>query len=203
MDANVVNLLKKGKVGVMPTDTIYGIVGLALNPEVVEKIYKLRKRSSDKPMIVLISSLDDLKKFDVSLTRKQAEFLKKIWPNPISVVLPCISAKFKYLHRATFSLAFRIPKDENLLKLLKETGPLVAPSANLEGEKPSENIKMAKIYFSNKIDFYVDGGKMLSKPSMLIAITDDSVKILREGDLSLSSKIKQVVCELGFEFDQT
>lgn len=203
MDANVVNLLKKGKVGVMPTDTIYGIVGLALNPEVVEKIYKLRKRSSDKPMIVLISSLDDLKKFDVSLTRKQAEFLKKIWPNPISVVLPCISAKFKYLHRATFSLAFRIPKDENLLKLLKETGPLVAPSANLEGEKPSENIKMAKIYFGSKIDFYVDGGKMLSKPSMLIAITDDSVKILREGDSNFASRIKQVVCELGFEFDQT
>lgn len=203
MDEKVVNLLKNGAVGIIPTDTIYGIVGSALMPKTVERIYDLRKRSKDKPMVILISPLDDLKKFAVKLTDKHREFLKRIWPNPLSVILPCPSAKFAYLHRGKKSLAFRIPKDENLLKLLKETGPLVAPSANFEGEKPSENIKMAKIYFSNKIDFYVDGGEMLSKPSMLVAITDDSVKILREGNSSFASKIKRVVQKLGFEFDQT
>ena len=60
---------------VIPTDTIYGIVGSALNPQVVERIYKLRKRAQDKPMIIIMSSIDDLKKFNVKLTEKQKEFL--------------------------------------------------------------------------------------------------------------------------------
>lgn len=199
---DVVNLLKKGKVGVIPTDTIYGIVGSALNPEVVERIYQLRKRATDKPMMVLISSLNDLNRFNVSLTEKQVKLLNNIWPNPVSVVLPVNSERFKYLHRGKKSLAFRIPKNEDLLKLLSETGPLVAPSANFEGEKPSQNIGEAKKYFGDKIDFYVDGGEIQSKPSMLVVMTDESVKILRQGDSSFSSKIKQLVQKLGFEFDQ-
>ena len=200
---DIVNILKNGGIVVIPTDTIYGIVGSALNPQTVEEIYRLRKRAANKPFIILISNLNDLNHFNISLTEKQVKFLNKVWPNPVSVALPCSSEKFAYLHRGTNSLAFRIPNDEKLLEVLKQTGPLVAPSANFEGEEPSQNIKMAKIYFSNEIDFYVDGGAILSKPSMLVAIIGDSVKILREGDLSLSAKIKQVVQKLGFEFDQT
>lgn len=175
-------LLLQGKVGVIPTDTIYGIVGSALNPDTVEKIYRLRKRSTDKPFIILISSINDLKKFAVKLTKAQGEFLKKIWPNPASIVLECSSKKFKYLHRAKFSLAFRVPKNIWLQKLLKEVGPLVAPSANIEGEKPSETIKVAKKYFGDEVSFYLDGGKIDSKPSTLIKLNSDGTyTILREG----------------------
>lgn len=198
----VVQLLKQGTIGVIPTDTIYGIVGSALKPNTVEEIYRLRKRSFNKPFIVLISKVDDLKKFDVKLTDQQKEFLEKIWPNPVSVVLSCPDGKFKYLHRGTNSLAFRMPKNKRLLELLKNAGPLVAPSANIEGEKPSQTIDEAKKYFGSKINFYVDGGKIRSKPSMLVAMTDDWVKILR-GDSNFSSKIKQLIEKLGFEFDQS
>ena len=71
MESEIVNLLKEGKVGVMPTDTIYGLVGSALNPQTVEEIYLLRKRATDKPFIVLISSINDLGKFGVFLTKEQ------------------------------------------------------------------------------------------------------------------------------------
>src|SRR5258708_38418358 len=101
--------LRAGKIGIIPTDTIYGIVGLALKPDVVERIYKLRKRTPSKPFIILIFGLDDLKKFGVVLNQNQKEFLQKNWPNPLSVILPLISEKFKYLHRGTNSLAFRMP----------------------------------------------------------------------------------------------
>ncbi len=168
---DIVNLLKKGEIGVIPTDTIYGIVGSALNPQTVEKIYKLRKRSKNKPFIILISSLDDLKKFDIKLTKKQEVFLKKLWPNPVSVVLP----------RGKNSLAFRIPKNEKLLELLREVGPLVAPSANFEGEKPAQTLDEAKKYFGDKVDFYIDGGEIISKPSALIEFSDTGVKVLRPG----------------------
>ena len=173
--------LKNGGIGVIPTDTIYGIVGSALNPETVEKIYQLRKRSLDKPFIILIGSVKDLEKFGIQLTEEQGEFLNKHWPNPVSVILPISGEKFKYLHRGTNSLAFRIPKNEKLLDLLKRVGPLVAPSANFEGEKPSETIEEAKKYFGDKV-FYIDGGKLESQPSTLIAFKENAkFNVLREG----------------------
>lgn len=182
----VVQLLKKGEIGIMPTDTVYGIVGSALSPEAVEEIYKLRKRTTGKPMIVLIFSLNDLNLFNIKLTDKQKEFLQKNWPNPLSVVLPCLDEKWAYLHRGTNSLAFRIPKDERLLKILKQAGPLVAPSANLEGADIAKNLKEAKEYFADKISFYFDGGQIQSQPSSLIELFDDGTfKLKRAGLLNI------------------
>ncbi|MBU0999896.1 threonylcarbamoyl-AMP synthase [Patescibacteria group bacterium] len=182
MKSQIVELLKNGKIVAMPTDTIYGIVGLAFNPKTVEKIYSLRKRSKDKPMIILISSLNELQKFNIVLTAKQKDFLKKIWPNPISVILPCLYEKFAYLHRGKKSLAFRIPKNKMLLQILKEVGPLVAPSANLEKEEPAETIEEVKKYFGEEISFYVDGGKLKSKPSTIVRLLEDSTwVVLRKG----------------------
>lgn len=173
MDNSVINQLKAGGIGVIPTDTIYGVVGSALNPGTVERIYKLRKRATDKQFIILISKLSDLKKFNVSLIMKQIKFLKKIWPNPVSVVLP----------RGKKSLAFRMPRDKWLINLLKKVGPLVAPSANPAGKKPAETINEAKKYFEERVDFYVDGGKIKSKPSTLIQLNDDcSFNMLRQGN---------------------
>lgn len=182
--------LKNSGVVIIPTDTIYGIVGTALNPQVVEKIYKLRKRTPSKPMIILISSLMDLEKFEIKVTDKQKQFLNKNWPNPVSIILPCNSKQFEYLHRGTNFLAFRMPKDSNLLELLKKVGPLVAPSANFEGEKPSDTIEEAKIYFEDKVDFYLDGGKMESKPSTLIELNEDGIyTVLREGSYKFNEKL--------------
>lgn len=180
----IAKLIKEGKIGVMPTDTIYGIVGSALNSTGVERIYKLRKRSTNKPFIILISSLKDLSFFDIKLTKKQKDFLQKNWPNPLSIVLPCPSSEFKYLHRDNNSLAFRMPKDKRLLNLLKETGPLVAPSANFEGEKVAENLEEAKNYFKDKVDFYIDGGNLNTNASDLIKLNKDgSFTILRKGNI--------------------
>src|SRR3989344_926060 len=178
----IIKLLRNGKVGVMPTDTIYGVVGSALNPETVEKIYVLRKREKDKPFIILISSIDDLKKFEVKPTKEQRDFLEKNWPNPLSVVLAVNAEKLKYLHRGKNSLAFRMPKNKWLLKILKRVGPLVAPSANPAGAKPAETTKEAKEYFGSAVSFHIDGGQLKSKPSTIIRLLDDGTKIvLREG----------------------
>lgn len=181
----IVKKLIQGKIVVMPTDTIYGIAGSALNKKAVERIYKLRKRNPKKPFIILISKLDDLNLFGIKLTEKQKEFLQKNWPNPLSVVLPSFGDEFKYLHRGTNSLAFRMPKDQNLLEILRKTGPLVAPSANFEGEKPAENIDQAKQYFQDGADFYVNGEVIQSAPSTLIDLTNNSIKILRQGSFRI------------------
>jgi len=173
-------LLKEGAVGVIPTDTLYGICGNALNKETVERIYKLRRRNPKKPMIILISSLKDLKKFQIKLNNFQERILNKLWPGKISVVLSCHNKKFFYLHRGVKTLAFRMPKNKELLEILKISGPLVSPSANFEGENPALTIREAKKYFKNKV-FYYNKGKLVSKPSTLIDLTSKKIKILRKG----------------------
>ena len=185
MNNDLIETLKDGGIAVIPTDTIYGIVGSALNPQTVEKIYELRKRAKDKPFIILISSIGDMKQFDIELTNNQRKFLEKHWPNPLSVVLSCRSERFKHLHRGTNSLAFRMPKKVKLLFLLKQVGPLVAPSANFEAEKPAENIEIAKAYFGNQVSFYLDGGTIYSTPSTLVKFDQNSLKILRQGDFKI------------------
>jgi L-threonylcarbamoyladenylate synthase len=183
--------LRKGEVIIIPTDTIYGIVGSALNPETVEKIYQLKSRNSKKPLIILISSLHDLLLFKIILTQKDKDFLGKIWPGKVSVILPCLKKDFSYLHRGKKSLAFRLPKDKKIMDILKITGPLVAPSANLEGLPPAKTIKEAKNYFGKKIQIYLDGGKLESLPSTLVENKKGKWKVLREGEV----KIKQDIIE--------
>ncbi len=176
-----VSLLKAGKTGVLPTDTIYGIHASAFNKTATERIYKLRGRDLNKPFIILIAGISDLQKFNIQTTSEQQEILHKLWPNPISVILPCKEGNLYYLHRGTKQLAFRNPRHQKLLKLLAATGPLISTSVNKQGEKPAETIAEAQKTFGDTVDFYVDSGKLTSEPSTLIAFKNGEVKILREG----------------------
>jgi len=164
----IINILKSGGVGVMPTDTLYGLVGSAFSKKAINRIYKIKKRNKKKKLIILISSISDLKKFGISdrLIRTNGLMLKKLWPGKVSVILS--------------GRAFRLPKKKSLIEILKKTGPLVAPSANPEGLKPAENITQAKKYFDNNVDFYLSGGTLKSKPSILIKINKkEKIKVLR------------------------
>lgn len=173
----IIKILKDDGVGVMPTDTIYGLVGSAYSKKAVEKIYQIKKRDKNKPFIVLISSIFDLEKFGI---KKTFSILKEVWPGKVSVILPCALPKFKYLHRGTKSIAFRLPDNKSLTEIIKSTGPLVAPSANPESLKPAENVTQAKKYFGYNVDFYLSGKNSKSKSSVLIKINKDSkIEVIR------------------------
>lgn len=187
--------LQSGGIGVLPTDTIYGIVGSAFMPKTVEHVYRLRKRNFKKPMIVLISDMHDVMRFGIALDARTKSILKKVWPGKVSVVLPVGARngsrrKFRYLHRGTGTIAFRMPKPTSLRALLRATGPLVAPSANFEGKPPALTIREAKKYFKDDLAFYIDIGKMNSKPSTLIAIRRGKAVVLREGAVRIPKALK-------------
>ncbi|MEK7505981.1 MAG: L-threonylcarbamoyladenylate synthase [Patescibacteria group bacterium] len=167
--------IKKGAVGILPTDTLYGLVGSAFSRRAIARIYELKERSAKKQLIVLISELNDLKLFGAKLDKKTQSVLKKVWPGKVSVILP-VRGK---------SVAFRLPDDRVLRKFLNVSGPLVAPSANREGEPPAKNIREARQYFGDRADFYLDKGMLKSKPSTLIALKNGRVKIIREGAVNV------------------
>lgn len=186
---NLPDILIKGGVAVMPTDTLYGIVASALNSEAVQKVYSIKKRTPTKPFIILISELTDLSLFDITPDNAVLASLKKIWPGKVSVIFSLEIQKsinkFEYLHRGTNTLAFRIPDKSDLRELLKETGPLIAPSANPEGKNPASTIEEAEKYFGDEIGLYVDGGYLSGEPSTLIKIQNGKVEVLREGAVKI------------------
>lgn len=187
-------LLKTGSIGVIPTDTIYGISASAGNAEAIERLYAIRGRDRSKPFIVLISSIEDLAIFRIGLNGAARRELTRIWPTPVSIILQCHSKKYAYLHRGTESIAFRMPAWAPLRTFLKKTGPLVTTSVNpapasLGGVNshafsPATTISEAKRYFGEYLDFYVDVGRRNGTPSTLLRFTEGKFEMLRPGEYS-------------------
>jgi L-threonylcarbamoyladenylate synthase len=182
----VAEYLVDEKIGVLPTDTIYGIVCSAFDIKNVEKLYFIRKRDKDKPMIILISDIKDLELFGIKINDEMKNEIMKFWPGKVSIIFELDNKNssnikaFRYLHRDKNSLAFRLPKKLWLRNLLKIVGPIVAPSANISNKLPAKNIKEAKKYFGDNVDFYLDAGDLISKPSKLIKIENGEIITLRK-----------------------
>jgi len=183
--------LELGKPAVIKTDTLYGILGNALNKDTVEYIYQIKGRKKEKPFIILISSIDDLEMFGIEPSELERKLLSL---KGLTVILDVNNSDFDYLHRGSFSLAFRIPKKESLIKLIKELKfPLVAPSCNPEGKEPAKNIKEAIDYFGEKIPIYIDEGENKnSTASTIVKVKNGNIKILRKGNYSIK-EIKNIL----------
>ena len=166
---DIVDLLKQGGVGILRTDTLYGIVARADNEAAVERVYQLKHRNEAKSPIVLIGLLSQL--FDRP-DEATARLIDEQWPGKVSIIVPS-SASPSWIRRDNGSVAYRLPADETLQSLLQKTGPLIAPSANPESEPPARNIDEATAYFGNKVDFYVDEGEVVDDaPSRLLRVAE-------------------------------
>lgn len=176
-------LLKQGVVGVLPTDTVYGLVCMASSELAVERLFTVKSREAN-PGTVLAASVQQL--IDLGLRGRYVKAVEHFWPNAISIVIPCAD-NLLYLHQGKRSLAVRIPDDEVLRGLLRQTGPLMTTSANHPGQPTANTIVEAKAYFGNDVDFYVDGGVLSDRPpSTIIRIVDDAIEVLREGAVKIN-----------------
>lgn len=168
------------RVGIIATDTLYGLVGSAFSKKAVAKIRRLKNRSDTKPFIILISSVRQLKLFGITVDSDLRKKLKKFWPGRYSIIFPCPHRDFFYLHRGTKSLAFRLPAKKSLRVFLRKTGPLVALSANKEGRSPAQNIHEAQHIFGDAIDFYRGRGDLTGEPSKIIKIEGNAIIYIRK-----------------------
>lgn len=172
-------MIRRGAVGVLPTDTLYGIVASTSFPASIERLYEVRNRSSLKGCITLLAAADQARNMIV-WNKSTRDAAKKYWPGPVSIILSVSDETPDYLHPIDNTLAFRVPDNKDLQSLLWLTGPLFAPSANMAGEKPAATIDEAKAYFGDTIDFYVDAGDLSgNKPSTLIRPSEHGIEVLR------------------------
>lgn len=163
-------LFLQGKVGVMPTDTIYGLHCLANDLPARDRIYEIKKRPEKMPFIVLIASTKDLGSWDLIIDDFGEEQMKKFWPGPNTLIFQDKSGE---------THAFRLPNDEFLIDVLSKTGPLVSTSANIHGQSHALTVDEARERFEDGVDFYVDGGELPGKSSSVYKITDHNVEQLR------------------------
>ncbi|HEY5695332.1 MAG TPA: L-threonylcarbamoyladenylate synthase [Candidatus Saccharimonadales bacterium] len=180
-----IRLLQNGGVGVMPTDTVYGLVARTKDPSAVARMYTLKDRDH-KPGTVIAASTQQL--IDLGVPESHINKVKKWWPNPLSVETP-LGKNLSYLHQDTGRQGFRVVADETIRAVLEQTGPLVTSSANHPGKPGSVTVDKAIKYFGDRVDFYVDGGNLEGRsPSTIIKITDDgSIEVIRDGAVKINS----------------
>ena len=182
-DDQVIEILKRSGAGFMPSDTIYGLSCRALDEQAVGRAQKLKKRDSNKPLIVLISDVEMLNL--LSISSSEVEPAKKYWPGPLTLICSAPRAP-GWLQLGTKTLAVRIPSNKDLVNLIQKVGPIVSTSANLQGQKPLTTAAKAIKVFGEKLDFYIDAGKLTGKPSTLVEVEDGKLKIIRQGAMKLN-----------------
>lgn len=179
-----------GAIGVLPTDTVYGVVARAADRDAVQRLYELKRREH-KPGTLIAATVDQLEQ--LGLKRRYLTAVEKYWPGPVSVVIPC-GPELEYLHQGVLSLAVRIPGDETLRTLLTQTGPLLTSSANQPGEPPANTVVEARAYFGDDVDFYIDGGgRSGSRPSTVVRVVDDAIEVLRQGAVKIDEATGAIV----------
>lgn len=174
--------LLRGEVGILPTDTVYGVVARASDEAAVKRLYNVKHRER-KPGTVIAASIDQL--VELGIKRRYLVPVMEYWPAPLSIVVPA-EPQHAYLHLGKQSLAVRIPDEPSLQTLLKRIGPLLTSSANHPGEPTAVTLEQAKGYFNDEVDFYVDGGdRSGAAPSTIIRVVDDAIEVLRQGAMIL------------------
>lgn len=186
---DAVVLLMDGAVGVLPTDTVYGLAASAHDAAAVTHLYALKSREH-KPGTLVAGSVDQL--VELGLKRRYLVAVEKYWPGPVSVIIPC-GSELEYLHQGLSSLAVRIPANDTLLALLQKTGPLLTSSANHPGQPTAATVEEAQAYFGEQVDFYVDGGDLSGHaPSTVMRIVDDAIEVLRQGAVKINEQTGEI-----------
>ena len=184
IDKKLAALLHGGAIGILPTDTVYGLVSV-IAPQPIERLYATKPRQSHAGTVIA-SSVDDL--IALGLDGTALRHVSPLWPAPLSVVVAAQHVP-EFLREERGSLAVRIPENKALRSLLQKTGPLMTTSANKHGEKTTATISAAQHIFSDSVDFYVDGGDLSNRPPSTIITVDarGAITVLREGAVPVQS----------------
>lgn len=176
-----IKFLKSGGVVALPTDTVYGIAAMPFNKKAVRKLYRLKKRTSKKPIALLVSSRIIASKFAISIPLKARKLISKYWPGPLTLIFKKRKSVPDFLTSGLPNIGIRMPKNEIALKLIKKAGgALAVTSANISGNKPATSAK--QIRKLKGIDLVIDGGKCrIGIPSSVVFVGKDGLEIIRKG----------------------
>lgn len=179
--SEAIGLLKNGKVGVMPTDTVYGLVARAEDIDATTLLYKLKHREH-KPGTLIAANVTQL--LSLGVAKQDIGKVDRWWPGALSAVL--VIHGRDYLHQGLGDLAMRVVADATVRDVLEQTGPLITSSANQPHKPGATTLVEAIEYFGDAVDFYVDGGDLSGKaPSTIVRPIGEGIEILRQGSVHI------------------
>lgn len=187
-------IIKNGGLVVFPTETVYGLWSNAFLPEAIQKIYTVKGRAQDNPLIVHISCESELWKIAKNIPETVWMLAEKFWPGPLTLVVEKRDVIPDIVSAGGNTIGVRIPKNDIALELIKlsET-PIVAPSANLSGKPSPTNISHIHQDLDGKVDCIIDGGNTdVGLESTVLDITLSPPMLLRPGGVSVE-EIEQVI----------
>lgn len=190
--AYAARLLEKGKLVAIPTETVYGLAGNALDINAIGEIYRVKNRPSFNPLILHVPNLETAQKYVTHFPAEALKLARQFWPGSLSILLPKSELVQDIVTAGSSHVVIRVPNHPITLKLLDSIDfPLVAPSANISNTVSPTSADHVQNGIGNQIDYILDGGKCpIGIESTIISIENGHVQVLREGGISQEKIIK-------------
>ena len=189
------NILLEGGVVCIPTDTVYGIAGIATNSIAVSKVFEVKQRDPTTPLPIFIQDISSLNNFSEFVPPLAKILASNFWPGPLTMVLEKADCIPDVATGGLKTAGFRIPNHEIAVKLCEKTGnPITGTSANISGQRAATTADEALRQFKDSsLDLIIDGGESTSSdPSTIVHFKHNEVKLIREGVISISDIQKLV-----------
>ncbi len=179
-------IIKNGGTVVMPTETVYGLATDALDPTAVEKIFMAKGRPSDNPLIIHISSLEEIDSLVAHMGEKAKKLAEKFWPGPLTMIFKKTDLVPSITSGGLDTVAIRIPENEVARQLIDLSGkPLAAPSANVSGSPSPTKFSHVLKDMAGRVNAIIDGEDCaVGLESTVISMVEDVPKILRPGAIT-------------------
>lgn len=169
-----ISLLNGGLVVAIPTETVYGLAASINFENAIEEIFKIKGRPSNNPLIVHVATADDIRMYAQEIPKDFSKLAAAFWPGPLTLVLPVFEDMIPPVARAGLpTAAFRVPSHKLTLEVLKGTGPLVMPSANLSGKPSATSAEHVEHDFGRGFSV-LDGGECTKGVESTILCLDHS-----------------------------
>jgi len=195
------NILKCDGLIAFPTETVYGLGANAFSTVAINKIYRAKGRPSDNPLIIHIAKKEDLNLIAKNISNKAKLLINSFWPGPLTLVVEkkeCIPIETS---GGLNTIGVRMPSNNVANLLIKESGPLAAPSANLSGRPSPTNADHVITDLNSKIDAVIDGGSCkYGLESTILDVTTNIPCLLRPGSITLGM-IEHIIGKI--EIDKT
>lgn len=193
-------ILRSGGLVGMPTETVYGLGANALCGEAVKKIFEAKGRPSDNPLIVHISSIEEIEKYNLvrEFSEKARLLAEAFWPGPLTIIMPKSETVPREVTSTLDSVAIRLPSHTIARQLIKSAGcPVAAPSANLSGSPSPTTAQHVMNDLCGRIDAIIDGGSSdVGLESTVITLCTDIPTVLRPGGVTLE-ELRSVLGEVA------
>jgi len=184
------SILVNWKTAIIPTDTVYGLVCRIDDQEAINKIYEIKRRDKDKPLILLAASSEVLRQYIDVMDNRLDALTNHYWPGPLTMVLPKSAKLPDFINPGFQTIGMRVPHSKTAVDFLDSVpGKIVlSTSANLSGEEPVLLYREA-LKLKDSVDLIVEpknGEKCSGDPSTIVSFDGDKFKLLRQGEIFIS-----------------